>query len=79
MHRALDLRIAAVMPVLQGYISFEDEETKGLRQKSVEPVLRLINAAQADGSLRPDVAYGDIGLMLSRLRSPASWRLRSGP
>src|SRR5436305_1380452 len=28
MHRALDLRISAVMPALLGHISFEDEEVK---------------------------------------------------
>src|SRR5881227_1235599 len=33
MHRALDLRISAVMPALLGHISFEDEEVRVARQK----------------------------------------------
>ena len=51
-------------------ISFEDDEVRAARQKSVEPVLRLIEAAQAAGRLRADVAFGDIGLLLVRLGRP---------
>src|SRR2546428_5166844 len=32
MHRALDLRISAVMPALLGHISFDDDEVKQARQ-----------------------------------------------
>src|SRR5947208_15676012 len=46
MHRALDLRISAVMPALLGRISFDDAEVSQARQASVEPVLRMIDAAQ---------------------------------
>src|SRR5439155_5023313 len=70
MHRALNLRISAVIPALLGHISFEDEEVKHARQQAVEPVLRLIEAAQAAGRLRADVAFGDIGLLLVRLSRP---------
>jgi AcrR family transcriptional regulator len=70
MHRALDLRISAVMPALLGRISFEDEELTVARQQAVEPVLRLIDAAQAAGRLRSDVAFGDIGVLLVRLSRP---------
>ena len=70
MHRALNLRISAVMPALLGHISFEDEEVKNARRQAVEPVLRLIEAAQAAGRLRADVAFGDIGLLLVRLSRP---------
>jgi AcrR family transcriptional regulator len=70
MHRALDLRISAVMPALLGRISFEDAEVSQARQASVEPVLRMIEAAQAEGSLRADVAFGDIGPLLVRLSRP---------
>src|SRR5207237_860885 len=41
MHRALDLRISAVMPALLGRISFDDAEVSQARQESVEPVLRM--------------------------------------
>jgi AcrR family transcriptional regulator len=70
MHRALDLRISAIMPALLGHISFEDEELRLARQQAVEPVLRLIDAAHAAGRLRSDVAFGDIGVLLVRLSRP---------
>lgn len=70
MHRALDLRISAVMPALLGRIAFDDAEVGRARQESVEPVLRMIEAAQAAGTLRGDVAFGDIGPLLVRLSRP---------
>src|SRR5712691_6900335 len=70
MHRALDLRVSAVMPALLGHISFEDDEVKQARQNAVAPVLRLIEAAHAAGRLRLDAAFGDVGLLLVRLSRP---------
>jgi AcrR family transcriptional regulator len=71
MHRALDLRIAAAMPALVGQLEMElDKELVAARQASVEPLDRIIAAARADGSLRQDVASGDIGLLLVRLTRP---------
>ncbi len=70
MRRALDLRISAVMPALLGSISFEGAEIKQTRDEAIAPVLRLIAAAQAEGTLRPDVAFGDIGPLLVRLSRP---------
>jgi AcrR family transcriptional regulator len=71
MHRALDFRIAAVMPVLIGHVAFEsDEAICRARDAAVEPVLRMIELAQAHGTLRKDVAFGDIGPMLVRLSRP---------
>jgi AcrR family transcriptional regulator len=70
MHRALDLRISAVMPALLGRISFDDDQVKQARQHAVAPVLRLIEAAHAAGRLRSDVAFGDIGTLLVRLSRP---------
>src|SRR5207248_536936 len=70
MHAALDLRISAVMPALLGHISFDDAEMTEARQQAVEPVLRMIEAGQASGALRADVAFGDIGTLLVRLSRP---------
>ena len=70
MHGALDLRISAVMPALLGHISFEDEEFKVARDAATGPVLRIIAAGQAAGQLRPDIDFGDIGLLLVRLSRP---------
>ena len=70
MHAALDLQISAVMPVLLGRISFDDQEMSLARQRAVEPVLRMIASGQAAGQLRPDIAFGDIGTLLVRLSRP---------
>ena len=70
MHRALDARIAAVMPTLVATIPLQDDELTEAREAAVAPVLRMIAQAQADGSLRTDVAFGDIGLLLIRLSRP---------
>jgi AcrR family transcriptional regulator len=70
MHRALDLRISAVMPTLLGRIAFDDDEVGQAREAAVQPVLRMIDSAQAQGLVRRDVAFGDIGLLLVRLARP---------
>jgi len=70
MHRALDYRIAAVMPALLGRIAFEDEEIARAREAAVGPVREMIERAQHDGTLRPDIAFGDIGINLVRLSRP---------
>jgi len=69
LHRALDLRIAAVMPVLVGQLQV-DEELLAARSASTEAVDRIVSAARADGSLRPDAASGDVGMLLVRLSRP---------
>jgi AcrR family transcriptional regulator len=70
MHAALDLRISALMPALLGHISFEDDAFARARDATTEPLLRLIQAAQATGRLRSDVTFADIGLLLVRLSQP---------
>jgi AcrR family transcriptional regulator len=71
MHRALDLRIAAAMPVVVGQLRMDhDAELMAARRASVGPLDQIIASAHADGSLRPEVASGDIGLLLVRLTRP---------
>jgi AcrR family transcriptional regulator len=71
MHRALDARVAAVMPALgPSMIPLDDAEFLEARDAAVEPVLTIIARAQRTGVLRPDVTFGDIGLVLIRLSRP---------
>jgi AcrR family transcriptional regulator len=70
MHRALDARIAAVFPAVLGRIPFEDPEILAARTAATEPFERIVERARAEGSLRSDVAVGDIGLLLIRLSRP---------
>jgi hypothetical protein len=70
MHRTLDLRIGVVMPALVGQTPIEDVEMLRARDQSIKPVQDMIDGAQADGTLRPDVAFGDISLLITRLARP---------
>jgi AcrR family transcriptional regulator len=70
MHRVLDVRIAAVMPALLGEISLEEGEIARAREEGAEAVQEMIRLAQAEGTLRSDVAFADIGLMVVRLSLP---------
>ncbi|HET7092780.1 MAG TPA: helix-turn-helix domain-containing protein, partial [Thermomicrobiales bacterium] len=58
MHRALDLRVSAVLPALIGRIALTDDEIGPLRETSARRLEALIARAQASGGLRPDVTFG---------------------
>src|SRR5947209_18997467 len=49
MHRALDLRIAAVFPAVLGRVSLEDPDYLAARDAGTEPVLQMLERAHADG------------------------------
>lgn len=70
LRRALDLRIAAVIPLLIEHVSFEDPETRRLRERSAALIQQIIDSAQQEGTLRPDVTFADISLLLIRLSRP---------
>ncbi|WP_254885541.1 TetR/AcrR family transcriptional regulator [Streptomyces sp. NA02950] len=69
MHRALDLKLGSVMPLLLGRISL-DEVLDGVGGDAVDPIDELLVRAQAAGQLRPDVVFGDITMMIMRLSRP---------
>ena len=70
MHRTLDVRIAAVIPTLLEEVSMEEEEIRRISDEGTGVLQQVIQAAQADGALRPDVTFGDVGMMLVRLSRP---------
>jgi AcrR family transcriptional regulator len=70
MHRALDLRISAVMPAMLGRLKLSDDELTAARERALAPVLRMLSAARAAGLVRADVEFGDIGTLLVRLSRP---------
>jgi AcrR family transcriptional regulator len=70
LHRALDLRVGAVIPMLVEHVSFEDPETRHLRDRSAALIQQIIDGAQREGTLRPDVTFADISLLLIRLSRP---------
>jgi AcrR family transcriptional regulator len=71
LHRALDLRIAAVMPVLDGQVDIEhDEELAQARDELAALFEAIVRAAWRSGQLRTEVGPGDVGLMVIRLARP---------
>jgi AcrR family transcriptional regulator len=70
MHRAIDVRTAAVIPALLGEIPFDDEEIRRARQTGPAAVQALVDAAHQAGTLRDDVTSGDIGMLIARLSRP---------
>jgi AcrR family transcriptional regulator len=70
MHRAVDLRVAAVIPALLGQLSLDDEEMLRARDEASRPLQAIIDAAHSAGSLRRDVTVADIGLLVVRFSRP---------
>ena len=70
MHRAIDVRAAAVIPALLGVIPFDDEEITHARRAAPAEIQALVDAAHRAGVLRPDVTSGDIGMLIVRLSRP---------
>jgi AcrR family transcriptional regulator len=70
MHQVLEIRVAAVIPALMSEVSLDEPEMVRARHAGTERIESLISAAQEAGTLRRDVAFGDIGTLLVRLSRP---------
>jgi AcrR family transcriptional regulator len=70
LHWALDLRVSAVMPALLDHMPPDDEEMASIRTRSWGLFQQLVDRAHATGTLRPDVTFADIGMLLVRLARP---------
>jgi AcrR family transcriptional regulator len=69
MHRAIDVRVGAVMSVLAGELATDGEVARA-RDETAAQIQRLIDAALDRGQLRSDVTFADIGVLLVRLSRP---------
>ena len=70
MHRAIDVRTAAVIPALLAEIPFDDEEIVAARAAGPSALDALVDAAHLAGTLRGDVTSGDIGMLIVRFSRP---------
>jgi AcrR family transcriptional regulator len=70
LHRALDLRISAVMPALLHVVPADDEEIATIRARTWGSFAELVERAHDAGTLRPDVTFADVGFLLVRLARP---------
>ncbi|MFL6119939.1 TetR/AcrR family transcriptional regulator [Actinophytocola sp.] len=69
LHEAIDIRIGVVMPVLHDRVLMDDE-LNAAREASQGALAAVVKAAHDEGSLRPDVGSGDIGLLMIRMTPP---------
>jgi AcrR family transcriptional regulator len=64
----LDVRVSAMIPLALDRLDDPDLETA--REASAAAVERLVDTAHDDGSLAPEVTFGDLGTLLVRLSRP---------
>ena len=76
MHQALEIGVAAVMPVLAGAVEM-DPDLEDVRDRGVVALESMIRQAKAEHALREDAAFADIGVMLIRLSRPLPGGIRS--
>jgi AcrR family transcriptional regulator len=70
MHRTLEIRIGAVIPALLEEISIEDDEMVRARTSGSDALQGIIDRAHRAGTLRRDVTFADIGLLIVRMSRP---------
>jgi AcrR family transcriptional regulator len=70
LHRALEVRAGAVMPLLVGVAPMHDDEIERLGEAVIASVRTMISRARAAGTLRADVTEADVGMLLVRLSRP---------
>jgi len=73
MHRTLEIRIGAVIPVLLDEIEIDDEadhEMAQARTAGSDALQGIIDRAKRAGTLRRDVTFADIGLLIVRMSRP---------
>ena len=66
----LDVRVSAVIPLALDRL--DDPDLEQAREASAAAVERLVDAAHDDGSLPPEITFGDLGTLLVRLSRPLS-------
>lgn len=66
----LEVRVSGVIPLALDRL--DDPDLERAREASASAVERLVDAAHEDGSLAPEVTFGDLGTLLVRLSRPLS-------
>lgn len=69
-HAVLELRTSAVISTLLAELDLEGPLVGPARERSARLAQQLIDDAHDAGSLRKDVTFGDVGLILVRLSRP---------
>ena len=69
MHKAIDLRASAVMPLLNDRVT-PDDELVAARLRGRDAIDSLVARAHGEGALRPDVSTADIAMLIIRVSKP---------
>jgi AcrR family transcriptional regulator len=69
MHKAIDLRASAVMPLLNDRVS-PGEELVAARKRGRDAIESLVARAHRERALRPDVSTADIAMLIIRVSRP---------
>jgi AcrR family transcriptional regulator len=67
---ALDLRVAAVIPLVLDRLDLQDAELGPAREASAAAMQAIIDRAHDDGTLPHDISFGDVGTLLVRISRP---------
>ncbi|MEU0092441.1 helix-turn-helix domain-containing protein [Kribbella sp. NPDC006257] len=67
---ALELRVAAVIPLVLDVLDLNEPELAAAREASARATEELVDAAHASGQLPEDVTFADVGMMLVRIARP---------
>ncbi|AKU17723.1 TetR/AcrR family transcriptional regulator [Luteipulveratus mongoliensis] len=67
---ALELRVAAVIPLVLDRLDLDDPELGPARAASAAAMESLVDAAHDDKTLSPEITVGDIGTLVVRLSRP---------
>lgn len=70
LREAVRVRVGWVMPAIAAALDPGDAELASLRARSVAAIATLIDNAQRDGAIHPDITFGDVSLLLIRLARP---------
>jgi AcrR family transcriptional regulator len=69
MHKAVDLRVSAVMPLLNEHVP-DDERIAAARRRGLVAIDKLVARAHRERAIRPEVSSGDIALLIIRVSRP---------
>jgi AcrR family transcriptional regulator len=67
---ALELRVSAVIPQVLDRLDLQDDELRPARDEGAAVLEAIIARGHDDGTLAPELTFGDVGTLLVRLSRP---------
>ena len=70
MRAAIQIRVAAIIPLVLDRLDLDHPQLRSAREASAEAVQAIVDRAHDDGTLAPEISFGDVGTLLVRLSRP---------